>query len=138
MTELDYLTELDKIYEFEIEINSLGDCRRVMATLNEQEDILKKIKRSVKYDIRLVESSYLKKRAYIRDKYTDKQVGLLDSLGGPFSSSRVKEMKKLDNDRNNNLEFFYEIKFTTENLLIQTEELRDNVQQIMRELLGNY
>jgi hypothetical protein len=138
MSELDYLKELDKIYDFEIEINSLGDCRRIMATLNEQEDVLKKINRSVKYDIRMVESRYLKKRAYIRDKYSDKQAGLLDSLGGPFSSSRVKDMKKLEDERNNSLEFFYEIKFTAENLLKQTEEIRDNVQQIMKELLGNY
>lgn len=138
MTAIDYHTELQKIYDFEMEVSSIADCRRVMAVINEQENILTQIKEDVKKDIRSVESEYIKNRTYIRKKYDSNKSGILNSLKGPFAKNRVKEMKKLENERDESLEYYYEIKFTAENLLIQTVEIKENLQKLMKEMLGNY
>jgi len=139
MKEQDYNTELEKIHDFEIEITSIADCRRLMAELNEQEDILKKIKKNVKIDIRNVKSTYLNDRANIRQKYdSNKTPSLMESLKGPFGPNRYKEMKKLDTKRSETLDYLNEVQVIAENLLDQTEDIKKNVQEIIREMLGNF
>lgn len=139
MKDIDYTAELDKIYDFEIEINNIADCRKVMAELNEQEDTLKKIKRKVKIDINQVNSNYLNKRANIREKYeSNRTPSLKESLKGPFGSNRVKEMKKLEAKRTETLDYLNEVQVIAENLIKQTQEIKKDVQEIIREMLGNY
>ncbi len=139
MKNIDYETELQKIYDFEIEISSIADCRRIIDEISEQEAVLTQIKIDVNRDIRSVESQYVKKRTYIRNKYaSDKSSGFLDSLRDSFSSNQDKEMEKLEDKRNENLEYFYEIKFTAENLLIQTEDIKENVEKLMNQMLRNH
>lgn len=139
MKDIDYTAELDKIYDFEVEINNIADCRKVMAELNEQEDTLKKIKRKVKIDINQVNSNYLNKRANIREKYeSNRTPSLKESLKGPFGSNRVKEMKKLELKRTETLDYLNEVQVIAENLIKQTQEIKKDVQEIIREMLGNY
>lgn len=139
MKDIDYTAELEKIYDFEIEINNIADCRKVMAELNEQEDTLKKIKRKVKIDINQVNSNYLNKRANIREKYeSNRTPSLKESLKGPFGSNRVKEMKKLEAKRTETLDYLNEVQVIAENLIKQTQEIKKDVQEIIREMLGNY
>lgn len=138
MIDIDYKHELQKIYDFEIEVSSIADCRRVMSVINEQEDMLILIEENVKKDIRSVESQYITNRTSIRKKYDSNKSGILNSLKGPFANNRVKEMKKLENIRDESLEYYYEIKFTAENLLIQTREIKENLQTLMKEMLGNF
>ena len=135
----DYEKELDKITDFDLEIVSIADCRRAMSQLNERQDILNKLISSVKKDIKSVESRYLKKRALIREKYNSRgSSGIIDSLKGPFAQTRVKEMKKLENERIKNLESYYEIKIVSEDLLVQIEDVQDQVKTMMKEMLGNF
>ena len=139
MKDIDYTAELDKIYDFEVEINSIADCRKVMAELNEQEDMLKKIKMKVKLDINQVNSSYLNERANIRERYDSNSTpSLKESLKGPFGSNRFKEMKKLEAQRTETLDYLNEVQVIAENLLEQTQEIKKDVQEIIREMLGNY
>ncbi|MCE5214977.1 MAG: hypothetical protein LLF83_09705 [Methanobacterium sp.] len=139
MKSTDYDKELDKITDFDLEIISIADCRRAMSELNERQDILNKLISSVKKDIKSVESGYLKKRALIREKYNSKgSSGLLNSLKGPFAATRVKEMKKLESERIKSLESYYEIKYVSEDLLVQIEDMQDSVKTMMREMLGNF
>ena len=139
MKEIDYTTELEKIYDFEIEITSIADCRKVMAELNEQEDLLNKIERMVKVDIKNIKSSYLNERANIRVKYdSNKTPSLMESLKGPFGSNRYKEMKKLETKRFESLDYLNEVQLITENLLEQTQEIKRDVQKIIKEMLGNF
>lgn len=139
MKDIDYGAELEKFYDFEMEITSIADCRMAIAELNEQEDLLKKIKMKIKMDINNVKSSYLNERANIRDKYDpNKTPSLMDSLKSPFGSNRHKDMKKLENKRSKNLEYFNEFQIIAENLLEQTQEIREEVQKLMKEMLGNF
>ena len=138
MKSIDYTAELDKIYDFEVEINSIADCRKVMAELNEQEDMLKKIKMKIKIDITQVNSNYLNERANIREKYdSNRTPSLKESLKGPFGSNRFKDMKKLEAKRTDSLDYLNEVQVITENLLEQTQEIKEDVQEIIREILGN-
>jgi hypothetical protein len=138
MKPIDYEKELDKIINFDLEINSLADCRRAMSELNERHDILKKIVNLVKKDIKSVEIRYLEKRVLIRKKYDSKgSSNLLNSIKGPFAATRVKEMKKLEKNRIKSLESYHEIKYVSEDLLEQIEDMQDSVKKMMREMLVN-
>lgn len=139
MKDIDYEEELEKFYDFEMEIKSIADCRMAIAELNEQEDLLKKIKMKIKMDIKNIKSSYLNERANIRDKYDpNKTLSLMDSLKSPFGSNRYKDMKKLENKRSKDLEYFNELQIIAENLLEQTQDIREEVQKLMKEMLGNF
>jgi len=139
MKDIDYRAELEKLYDYEIEITSIADCRKVMAELNEQEDLLRKIRSNVKLDIRNVKSNYLNERANIRVKYdSDKTPGLMDSLKGPFGSNRIKDIKKLENERLKNLDYLNEVLVIAENLLEQTQEIENDLQKMIKEKLGNF
>ena len=110
-----------------------------MAELNESEDILMQIKEGVRKDMRSVESEYLRRRALIRSKYApDGSSGFINSLKGPFGKTRVKELKDLENERKNSIESYHEIRYMVEDLLVQIDEIKNSVKNMMREMLGNY
>jgi hypothetical protein len=139
MKTTDYEKELERIIDLDIEISSIADCRKAMSELNEREDILIKIRAGLKKDIRSVESRYLKKRAFIREKYDSKgSTGIIDSLKGPFAATRIKEMKKLEKERTNTIESYHNISYRVEDLLLQVGEIQDSVKTMMKEMLGNY
>lgn len=133
----DYEIVIDQIIDFDMEVSSLADCRRAMADLNEREEVLTQIRDGIKKDMRNVESDYLKRRTLIRNKYS-KGSGMLNSFKGPFAQTRVKEMKKLENERKKSIEKYYEIKYVVDDLLVQIEEIQDNVKSMMKEMLGNF
>ena len=133
----DYEIVIEQIIDFDMDVSSLADCRRAMAELNEREAVLTQIKDGVKRDIRNVESDYLKRRTLIRNKYA-KGSGMLNSFKGPFAQTRVKEMKKLEEERKKSIEKYYDIKYMVDDLLVQIEEIQDNVKRMMKEMLGNY
>ncbi len=132
----DYEKEIQKIIDINMEVSSLADCRRTMAELNERETILVQIKNSIKHEMRKVEKDYLKNRALVRDKYSNDS--FLNSLKGTFGKTRAKELKELDQIRNEKIESYDEIEYMVDDLLVQIHEIQDSLKIKMKEMLGNF
>lgn len=132
----DYEKEIQKIIDINMEVSSLADCRRTMAELSERETILVQIKNSIKHEMRKVEKDYLKNRALVRDKYSNDS--FLNSLKGTFGKTRAKELKELDQIRNEKIESYDEIEYMVDDLLMQIHEIQDSLKIKMKEMLGNF
>ncbi len=69
----DYHKLIAEIIDIDTEISSIADSRRLLVEINERESILIKLKESVVRDIRTAESNYIKRKAFLREKYSMNQ-----------------------------------------------------------------
>jgi hypothetical protein len=134
----DYHNILVEIVEIDTDVNSIAQSRRLINEINEREDILLKLKESIKKDIRMEESNYLKNKAAIREKYSMKQkVGITGLIMGSPKKKLIKELKILESEYNANISDLKELRYIIDDLLVQFNDLKLPLNKSMREMFGN-
>lgn len=134
MSVKDYHDILVEIADIDVEVSSIADSRRLLAELNEKEEILIQIKRSVIGEIRSIETDHLTKKRAIMDR---KNSGMFGVFGGSSKSRRIKALKKLDKDNQSKIESYSEIKYMIEDLMVQIENIKGSMNDFIKEKLGN-
>ncbi len=134
MSVKNYHDILVEIADIDMELSSIADSRRLLAELNEKEEILLQLKQSVIGEIRSIETDHLKKKRMIMDK---KNSGVLSVFGGSNKSRRIKALKKLDKDNQSKIESYSEIKYMIEDLMVQIQNIKGSMNDFIKEKLGN-
>lgn len=136
----DYKNIIAEVVDFEIEMSTLVQSRKTLLELKEKREILLEMKKDVAEDIRSIELEYLKRRCNIRSQFEDEETSRLTKFFSRSSSPsqmRARAMRHLESERNTKLEAYEEIKFTTEDLIEQIEDIMVEVYTSMKNILGN-
>lgn len=134
----EYYKILHEIVDIDTDITTIADSRRLISELNEREDVLFKLKDSLKRDIRMAESNYLRDKSALRKKYSmDKNTGLTSVIRGSSKNKLIKELKRLESKSEKNIEELKEIRIIIDDLLVQFQDLRGPAQNVMRSRFGN-
>jgi len=129
----DYHIAIDEISTIDLEADSIADSRRILAELNEREMILKELKKSIRKDIKNIEIDFLeRKRKINRDYSGGRSPGIVSKVRG---KSKVKELKKLEKQRNEALESYYDVKYIIDDLLIQIDDAKEPLNSYIKKKL---
>ena len=129
----DYHIVIDQISTIDLEADSIADSRRILAELNEREMILKELKKSIRNDIKNIELDFLeRKRKINRDYVGGRSPGIVSKVRG---KSKVKELKKLEKQRNKSLESYHEVKYIVDDLFIQIQEAKEPLNNYIKNKL---
>ena len=132
----DYHDILVEIADIDIEVSSIADSRRLLAELNEREEALMQLKKSVIGDMRSIESDHLKKKRMIMDKYQQQNSGILGVFRGSNKSRRIKALKRLDTDNQGKIDSYSEIKYMIDDLMGQLDNMKGSMNDFIKEKLG--
>ncbi len=134
----EYHQLLSEIVDIDMTINSIADSRRLLAELNQKEEILIELKESIVKNIRIAESSYLKEKSMIRSKYSMKQkTGITAKIMGSPKNKLIKELKRLESNTKKDIDELIELRLTIEDFLIQFNDIKGPVGRSMRDRFGN-
>jgi hypothetical protein len=129
----DYHIAIDEISTIDLEADSIADSRRILAELNEREMILKELKKSIRKDIKNIELDFLERKRKINMDYAGgRSPGIVSKVRG---KSKVKELKKLEKNRNESLESYYEVKYMVDDLFIQIQEAKEPLNKYIKNRL---
>lgn len=132
----DYHDILVEIADIDIEVSSIADSRRLLADLNEKEEVLMQLKKSVIGDMRSIESDHLKKKRMIMDKYPQENSGIIGVFRGSNKSRRIKALKRQDTDNQGEIESYSEIKYMIDDLMGQLDNIKGSMNDFIKEKLG--
>ncbi len=134
----EYHRLLSEIVDIDMNTTSIADSRRLLAELNQKEEILIELKESIVKNIRIAESSYLKEKSLIRSKYSMKQkTGITAKIMGSPKNKLIKELKRLESNSKKDIDELIELRLTIEDLLIQFNDIKVPVGKSMRDRFGN-
>ena len=134
----EYHRLLSEIVDIDMNTTSIADSRRLLAELNQKEEILIELKESIVKNIRIAESSYLKEKSLIRSKYSMKQkTGITAKIMGSPKNKLIKELKRLESNSKKDIDELIELRLTIEDLLIQFNDITGPVGKSMRDRFGN-
>lgn len=134
----EYHRLLSEIVDIDMNTTSIADSRRLLAELNQKEEILIELKESIVKNIRIAESSYLKEKSLIRSKYSMKQkTGITAKIMGSPKNKLIKELKRLESNSKKDIDELIELRLTIEDLLIQFNDIKVPVGRSMRDRFGN-
>ncbi|AEG18985.1 hypothetical protein [Methanobacterium paludis] len=136
MSVKDYHDILVEIADIDIEVSSIADSRRLLAELNEKEEALIQLKKSVIVDMRSIESDHLKKKRMIMDKYQQQNSGIIGVFRGSNKSRRIKALKRQDTDNQGEIESYSEIKCMIDDLMGQLDNIKGSMNDFIKEKLG--
>ncbi|MCE7699361.1 MAG: hypothetical protein K8E24_011335 [Methanobacterium paludis] len=136
MSVKDYHDILVEIADIDIEVSSIADSRRLLAELNEKEEALIQLKKSVIVDMRSIESDHLKKKRMIMDKYQQQNSGIIGVFRGSNKSRRIKALKRQDTDNQGEIESYSEIKYMIDDLMGQLDNMKGSMNDFIKEKLG--
>nr|WP_319374199.1 hypothetical protein [uncultured Methanobacterium sp.] len=129
----DYHIAIDEISTIDLEADSIADSRRILAELNEREMILNELKRSIRKDIKSMELDFLERKHKINDDYADgRSPGIVSKVR---RKSKIKELKKLEKQRNESLESYYDVKYILDDLLIQIQDAKEPLNKYIKNRL---
>ena len=84
------------------------------------------------------ESDYIKRKAFLREKYDMNQKnGITNIIRGSSKSKLIKELKKLESKSNKNIEDLKEIKYIIDDLLIQFNSMKEPLNKSIKARFGN-
>lgn len=134
----DYHNMLREIADIDVSISSIADSKRLMVDLNEREQELVQLKKVVTKEIHSVEMEHLKKRRNIQNKYPqNRSYGIIGLFMGSNKKRRIKALKHLDKNVNSKIEAYSELKYMTDDLLLQIGEIKRSANNFIKESLGN-
>lgn len=129
----DYHIAIDEISNIDLEADSIADSRRILAELNEREMILKELKKCIRKDIKNMKLDFLERKHKINVDYADgRSPGIVSKVRG---KSKVKELKKLEKQRNESLESYDDVKYMVDDLLIQIQEAKESLNKYIKNRL---
>jgi hypothetical protein len=129
----DYNIAIDEISTIDLEADSIADSRRILAELNEREMILKELKKSIRKDIKSMELDFLEKKHKINADYAGgRSPGIVSKVR---RKSKIKELKKLEKQRNESLESYYDVKYILDDLLIQIQDAKEPLNKYIKNRL---
>lgn len=130
----EYYDLITKIGYIDLEASSIADSRRIISELNEREQALLEIKKSLIRDIRNFEAYCLEERMKIREKYTSgKGAGIIGKVKG---NSMSKEIRKLELGKKERIEAYLELKYMVDELLLEMEKARGPLNNYLKRRLG--
>ncbi len=127
---------IKEISDIDLEAESIADSRRILVELNQREKILKDLKKHVKKDMKIIEHDFLAKMHDVNVYYAD------DSSQGVVSKilrkSRVKDLKKIQEKRDESLESYYIMLYILDDLSLQIQEAKEPLNNYIKSRLeGN-
>jgi len=129
----DYHIAIDEISTIDLEADSIADSRRILAELNEREMILKELKRSIRKDIKSMELDFLERKHKINEDYAGgRSPGIVSKVR---RKSKIKELKKLEKQRNESLESYYDVKYILDDLFIQIQDAKEPLNKYIKNRL---
>lgn len=129
----DYHIAIDEISNIDLEADSIADSRRILAELNEREMILKELKKSIRKDIKNMKLDFLERKHKINVDYAGgRSPGIVSKVR---RKSKVKELKKLEKQRYESLESYYDVKYMVDDLLIQIQEAKEPLNNYIKNRL---
>ncbi|MDP3065924.1 MAG: hypothetical protein Q8N08_04220 [Methanobacteriaceae archaeon] len=131
----DYYQQILELADLEIEATSIADSRRILREIEEREEILRDIHLSIKRDIRYLEADFMKRKRELHLTYLEKKDSSVRRFIGR-GNSRVKAMKKLEDEKEETLGSYHELKSMSEELLIEMEKAKKPLQDFVLNRLG--
>lgn len=128
----EYHKIIKEIYNIDLEADSIADSRRILAELNEKEILLKELKKSIQKDIKRAELGFLEKRRKVNVDYAGGRSPVMSRVRG---KSKVKELKKLEREHDKSVESYGDIKYMVDDLLIQIQEAKEQLNKYIKKKL---
>ncbi|NYB51508.1 MAG: hypothetical protein HVN35_02935 [Methanobacteriaceae archaeon] len=129
----DYHKIIEDIYDTNLEADSIADSRRILVELTEKEMILKDLKKSVRRDIKNIQMAYLERKRQINTDYAGgRSPGVVSRFRG---KSKIKELKKLDKERDESLKDYEEVKYLVDDLILQIEKAKEPLNNYIKKKL---
>ena len=125
---------IQELSDIDLEANSIADSRRILAELNERENIVAELIKRVKKDIQNIELDFLEKKHKINVDYAEgRSSGVISRVRG---KSKVKELKKLQEKRDETLESYHAVRYILDELYIQIKDAKDPLNNDIKGRLG--
>ncbi|HHT19074.1 MAG: hypothetical protein QM396_01720 [Euryarchaeota archaeon] len=130
----EYQKLIQELSDIDLEANSIADSRRILAELNERENIVAELIKRVKKDIQNIELDFLEKKHKINVDYAEgRSSGVISRVRG---KSKVKELKKLQEKRDETLESYHAVRYILDELYIQIKDAKDPLNNYIKGRLG--
>ncbi|MEN6330314.1 MAG: hypothetical protein ABFC91_08505 [Methanobacteriaceae archaeon] len=131
----EYYKHIMELADLDVEATSLPESRKILEELEERQEQLKILHLELKRDIRYVEAVYIKRKRELNTEFTQNPEPHANKRFGK-KESRVSVLKKLEKEKKETLEPYYNVRAMTEQLLTEMEDAKKPLQDFVLNKMG--
>lgn len=132
----DYYKRIMELADLEVEAKTIAESRMILEELEEREEELKDLHLELKRDIRYMEAVYIKRKREINQVFNQNQDILPKKRFGKKKESRVTVLKKLEKEKQEVLDPYYEVLAMAEQLLREMNGAKKPLQDFVIDKMG--
>jgi hypothetical protein len=132
----EYYKRIMELADLDVEAKTIAESRMILEELEEREAELKDLHLELKRDIRYVEASYIKRKGELNQIFNQNQDVLPKKRFGKKKESRVTVLKKLEKEKQEVLDPYYEVRAMAEQLLSEINDAKKPLQDFVIDKMG--
>jgi hypothetical protein len=132
----DYYKRIMELADLEVEAKTIAESRMILEELEEREEELKDLHLELKRDIRYMEAVYIKRKRELNQVFNQNQDVLPKKRFGKKKESRVTVLKKLEKEKQEVLDPYYEMRAMAEQLLREMNDAKKPLQDFVIDKMG--
>jgi hypothetical protein len=125
-----------ELADLDVEARSISESRIILEELEEREVELKNLHLELKRDIRYMEAVYLKRKGELNQAFNQNQEVIPKKRFGKKNESRVIVLKRLEQEKKQILEPYYEVRAMAEQLLNEMNDAKKPLQDFVIDKMG--
>jgi hypothetical protein len=132
----DYYKRIMELADLDVEPKSIPESRIMLEELEERAEKLKNLHLELKRDIRYMEAVYLKRKGELNQAFNQNQEIIPKKRFGKKKESRVTVVKRLEKEKQEVLEPYYQVQAMAEQLLNEMNDAKKPLEDFVTDKMG--
>ena len=132
----DYYKRIMELADLDVEAKTIAESRVILEELQAREEELKDLHLELKRDIRYMEAVYLKRKRELNQAFNQNPDVLPKKRFGKKKETRVTVLKKMEKEKQEVLDPYYEVRAMAEQLLNEMNEAKKPLQNFVIDKMG--
>ncbi len=132
----DYYKQIMELADLDVEPKSIPESRIMLEELEEREEKLKNLHLELKRDIRYMEAVYIKRKGELNQAFNQNQDIIPKKRFGKKKESRVTVLKRLEKEKQEILEPYYQVRAMAEQLLMEMNDAKKPLEDFVTNKMG--
>lgn len=132
----DYYKLIMELADLDVEAKSLSESRIILEELEEREEKLKNLHLELKRDIRYMEAVYIKRKGELNQAFNQNPELIPKKRFGKKKESRVVVLKRLEKEKQEVLEPYYQVQAMAEQLINEMSDAKKPLQEFVIHKMG--
>jgi 1-aminocyclopropane-1-carboxylate deaminase/D-cysteine desulfhydrase-like pyridoxal-dependent ACC family enzyme len=132
----DYYKRIMELADLDVEAKTIAESRVILEELQAREEELKDLHLELKRDIRYMEAVYIKRKRELNQVFNQNQDLIPKKRFGKKKESRVTVLKKMEKEKQEVLDPYYEVRAMAEQLLNEMNEAKKPLQNFVIDKMG--